>query len=332
MNELQKNNDTNLDIWHNEKQLEEIKNVYAKGATATEFQTFVGVGRATGLNPFLREIWFVKYNQKDANIFIGRDGYRKTANRDKNYLRHHVEDVRLNDEFHYDANTGRIHHKYDFKNRGALFGAYCIVYMKNSEIPFYRFVELSEYDLKQSVWNGKKPTMIMKVAEAQCLKMACPELFGGTHDETEQPHIERSKLDADSMVNDMIESKNKTPLFDKLFDMINQAASLKDLDAIPILAKNLTQKNEIMDIRVMFKAKKEFIKQKDHDTETGEVHEAEILETRDLTEAEKISKKLGDAPDMEHLNIAADLIRSIPDLDEQQGLREIYEKRKLELK
>lgn len=329
--------DTNLDMWHDKQQLEEIKNVYAKGATDTEFKTFVGIGRATGLNPFLRELWFVKFGGKDASIFIGRDGYRKTANRDKNFLRHHVEAVYSKDEFHYDANTGNIHHKYNFSDRGSLFGAYCVVYMRNSVIPYFRFVELSEYDLKQSIWNSKKPTMIMKVAEAQCLRMASPELFGGTYDETEEAHIQQNtKKIASERIDEMISSKvENTKEFREINKIIRNAENLLDLDAVPDLVKKMVDvNNEVQTIRQLYKLKRDRLKEKESfNQQTGEVidiQEAEIVDTS--SEYEKIKKQIEKSKSIDVLDIAGDLIRSLENESERETLSIMYNEKRESMK
>jgi phage recombination protein Bet len=340
INEVQKSNDVNVDMWHNETQLKEIRSVYAKGATDTEFQTFVQMGRATGLNPFLREIWFVKYNQKDANIFIGRDGYRKTANRDKNYMRHHAEAIYTNDKFKYDANTGKVFHDYDFKDRGNLYGAYCLVFMRNNDIPFYKFVLLSEYDLKQSVWVTKKATMIEKVAEVQCLRMACPELFGGTYDESEQYHVD-SKANAKTTIDEMIKTKvQNTKEFREINKVIRNAEKLSDLDIVPEMVKGMTDiNNEVQTIRQLYKLKKDKLKKLETETVDSDTGEIIDVESEDITddvkppsEYDKIKGQLIKAKTIDILDVAGDLIRSLDNDDERDELSRMYVERKEELK
>lgn len=74
-----------LAMWDNKEQLQEIRKLFAPKLTDTEFQFFIGLGKASRLNPFTKEIWAVKYgtdkdgNDNPAQVFIGRDGYRKAA-------------------------------------------------------------------------------------------------------------------------------------------------------------------------------------------------------------------------------------------------------------
>ncbi len=181
-------------VWNDQKQLEIIKNMYAPTANDGEFNTFIQIGKATGLNPFLREIWLVKYGSNPAQIFIGRDGYRKSIGGNANYLSHVVDAVYENDEFWVDNQTGSVNHKYNLKDRGKIMGAYCCVYMKTAPRPFYVFVDFKEYNLGQSLWKTKPATMIKKVAECQAIRMAIPAETNGTYgpEEMEKPALNTS--------------------------------------------------------------------------------------------------------------------------------------------
>ncbi len=184
-NELAIKENNNLSLWEDPLNLKEIRELFAPNLTELEFRGFVNMGKASDLNPFLREIWAVKYDKsKPAQYFIGRDGYRKSAVGHPQYDYHRVEAV-YSDDF-YENDNGVVTHKYSFGKRGTLLGAYCIVKRKGSTQPMYTSVLLSEYDKRQSNWNTMKETMIKKVAEAQGLKAAFPERFAGTYSEYEE--------------------------------------------------------------------------------------------------------------------------------------------------
>jgi phage recombination protein Bet len=175
-------NQQQVAIW-NEK-LDEIKKIFAPNLSNKEFEFFVGLGKELGANPFLREIWAVKYDaSKPAQIFVGRDFYRKKAQSLPQYNGHLVDAVYANDEFYVE--NGTPHHKYNLTNRGKLIGAYCVVYRKDIEHPYFVFVDFNEYNKGQSIWKEKPATMIKKVAEAQGLRGAFQGVFGGTYDESE---------------------------------------------------------------------------------------------------------------------------------------------------
>lgn len=174
-----------LSIWESEENKAQIKQIFAPKLNSNEFTIFVEMGKATGLNPFLKEIWAVKYDERSAaQIFIGRDGYRKSAQRHHAYDYHTCDAVYSNDLFK--VVNGEVTHEYKLNDRGQLMGAYCLVQRKGSSRPTYVFAELREYNTNKSVWVGKPATMIKKVAEAQALKAAFQELFSGTYSEYEQ--------------------------------------------------------------------------------------------------------------------------------------------------
>lgn len=185
----------NIDMWSNQSKLMEIRKMISPSTPLTdlEFSFLVQLGKATQLNPFMREIWVVKYRRKNrdtgkfeelpAQIFIGRDGYRKAAQRQKDYEYHQVNAVYSNDKFQIIDDI--IHHTYGFSNRGELLGSYCIVKRKSAEKPTYVMATMKEYNQKQSLWNDKPETMIKKVAEAQALRQAFQEVLAGTYSDAE---------------------------------------------------------------------------------------------------------------------------------------------------
>lgn len=181
------NKTTSISMWESREDLALIKESFGKNLSSGEWNMLVQMGKATGLNPFLKEIWAVKYGTTAAQVFIGRDGYRKSAQRHPLYDYHISDAVYSGDEFY--VVDGEIKHKYNLTNRGELVGAYCIVKRKGSSRSSYVYVELKEYSTGQSLWSmagkGKPATMIKKVAEAQALKSAFQELFAGTYSEYE---------------------------------------------------------------------------------------------------------------------------------------------------
>lgn len=186
------NNKNDLSFWTNKEQLAEVKQLFAPQLSDLEFTGFVGMGKALGLNPFLRELWALKYDKsKPAQIFIGRDGYRKVAQRQKDYDYHYADAIYSNDKF--TVKNGDIDHEYSFLDRGALVGAYCVVKRKCSSKATYSIVKLEEYDKKHSNWGTMKETMIKKVAESQALRSAFQDTFAGTYSEDELPELSQPK-------------------------------------------------------------------------------------------------------------------------------------------
>jgi len=195
---------TAVDVWDKGKR-DVIRKLFAPKLSQEEFMFFVGLGKSLNANPFTKEIWAIKFGNNPATIFLARDFYRKKAQEQVDYNGHAAVAVYENDEFSFDATSGIPTHNYSLKDRGDLLGAYALAWRKGIDRPFYKFVYLAEYNLKQSNWNTKPVMMIEKVAEAQILKMAWQGVFKGTYAEDEQGVIEASyKAQGNGMI-DMTE-------------------------------------------------------------------------------------------------------------------------------
>lgn len=170
----------NLDLW---KKKDKLRKMFAPNLTGDEFDAFVGLGASLGANPFNREIWAVKYGNNPAQIFLGRDFYRRKAQEQPDYNGHQVDAIYSNDTFKMEG--GKPNHEYSLLDRGQLIGAYCVVFRGDNE-PFFNVVKFEEYSTDKSLWKSKPETMIKKVAEAQALRGAYQGLFAGTYDVSEE--------------------------------------------------------------------------------------------------------------------------------------------------
>lgn len=225
---------SNIQVWE-QKKLMEIKKLYAPNLSNDEFAIFSEIGKLTWLNPFLREIWAVKYGNQPASIFIGRDGYRKSAQSSPLYDWHSAEDIRENDTF--SVNDGKIIHSMNMKDRGKIVGAYALAQRRWSSRPNYVRVDLSEYNSGKSVWSTKPSTMIKKVAEAQVLRMTFQELFAGTYDESEQWDEKEDKKPKGKIieVNPQVDIEDDTDpdlLYEQYLSRLEGITSIDDLSAL----------------------------------------------------------------------------------------------------
>ena len=146
-----------------------IKNTVAKGATDDELKMFLSLASAYGLDPFAHEIWFVKMGDKNT-IITARDGYLKIAQNSPHFLGLESDVVYAGDKFLKDKDG--IHHSYTLSNRGAIVGAYAMVYRDDRKVPSYFFAPFSNYTKRGGVWQQYPHAMIVKVAEAMALKRA----------------------------------------------------------------------------------------------------------------------------------------------------------------
>lgn len=156
-----------LNIIENRKLL---LNTVAKGATEAEFLMFIEFCKATGLNPYKKEIWFIKTNKGDVQIMTGINGFLTIANR-------HPE---------FDGMSVSIN-----EENGKLISATATVYRKDRSHPSEATVYLQEYFKPSKFGNGmweKMPKMMLqKVAKSVALREAFPQELGGMYTQEEMP-------------------------------------------------------------------------------------------------------------------------------------------------
>lgn len=169
-----------------------IKHTVAKGATNDELAMFMHLCQTYQLDPFLKEIWFIKrakkrkdqqgnwdykrlsngeidYSDAETTIMTSRDGYLKVAQQNPSYDGLQSFAIREGDIFEIDAENFKVIHKFGAK-RGRLIGAWAGAYHKGRK-PFFCFVDFAEYnEAKSNVWQKYPSAMIQKVAEVFALK------------------------------------------------------------------------------------------------------------------------------------------------------------------
>jgi len=160
---------TNESQWSRE-QVELIKRTVAKGASDDELKLFLHLASRYDLDPFTRQIWFIKYGD-DAHIFTGRDGFLHIAHRSGafNGMQTQLREEPIGFEIRY---YNRKEKKVEVLKRPSQFVAVCTVYRKDMSEPFVCEVWESEYSTGQGLWPTKRRVMIQKVAEASTLRRA----------------------------------------------------------------------------------------------------------------------------------------------------------------
>ncbi|MFA9459093.1 RecT family recombinase [Halalkalibacter sp. AB-rgal2] len=171
-----------------------IKNTVAKGATDDELEMFMHLAERYQLDPFAKEIWFVKrpkkvkdaqgnwdykrlpsgeidYEGVDPIIMTSRDGYVKVAQSDEDFEELNSFEIRSKDKFHFNPMTKEIQHEFG-ADRGQITGAWAVCKRKGRE-PAIIVVDFQEYKNaagKNPVWDNYPSSMIRKVAEVIVLK------------------------------------------------------------------------------------------------------------------------------------------------------------------
>ena len=164
---------------------------FPPNATPLEIDFCMSVAKSFGLNPIINEIYFI---ERKANVngnwitkvepLAGRNAYRKIANRSGELESIEVDTV-LKD-------TPKLINSEWVEGKDLV--AVCTIYKKGNTNPFVVEVEYSEYvqtkkdGTPTKFWSEKPKTMLKKVAESQCLRMAFD--INGLYDESEIEEVD----------------------------------------------------------------------------------------------------------------------------------------------
>jgi len=119
-------------------------------------EQFVDIAQAFNLNPFKREIYGIPYKDK-FSIVIGYEVFLKRAERT----------AMLNGWRVWTENSGRE------------LVAKIEIHRKDREMPFIWEVDVSEYDMGNTMWRNKPKTMLKKVVIGQGFRLCFPVELGG---------------------------------------------------------------------------------------------------------------------------------------------------------
>lgn len=181
-----------------QQQINVIRQTVAKDATDAELGMFLEVAARYQLDPFTKQVFFVKIPGRDGNppstaIIVGRDGLNAIAHRHPAYEGLNSDVVRENDGYQViratpgknaedegatDIGGGRwLVHTYEghHRQRGEVVGAWAVARRKDRE-PYFFYAPLEDYmpenPQKRSPWaKGQVSVMIQKVAITSSLRI-----------------------------------------------------------------------------------------------------------------------------------------------------------------
>ena len=150
-----------------------VKNTLVNGngaITNQEVTMFLSLCKFAKLNPFLKEVYLIKYGNSPATMVVGKEVLLKRAMRSPKYEGMQAGIITV------DANGNLKEREGTFVlDNETLVGGWAKVYVKGYTAPIYTSVSIKEYSTGQSNWKTKPATMIRKVALAQALREAFPE-------------------------------------------------------------------------------------------------------------------------------------------------------------
>lgn len=178
---------TGADGQHFTVSFADIRNFIEPKATDAECKIFLETCKQYHLNPFTKEAYLIHYDNKNesaaSTIVLGKNCYLQMAERHPAYDGFEAGVIVLTADGQLLNREGSI--VYDGDGGETLLGGWAKVYRKDRTRASYEEVKLTEYDTDKSLWNGKKATMIRKVALVHALREAFPSTFGALYDESE---------------------------------------------------------------------------------------------------------------------------------------------------
>lgn len=159
-----------------------VRNYLVNGngsVTDQEIALFINLCKYQGLNPFVREVYLIKYDDtKPATMVVGKDAFTRRAAQIKE-CKGWSAGVAVVSDGKYLEREGTIVLKGE-----TLAGGWCKV-EREGWPQFKATVNLSEYHTGKSMWNKMPATMIRKVAIVQALRESFPDKFQGMYDQSE---------------------------------------------------------------------------------------------------------------------------------------------------
>lgn len=193
-----------------------INDVIKKGnnyITDSEVNMFIQLCKNLKLNPFTRDAYLVKYqSSKPADMVIAKDAMQKNADMHPQYDGQQEGIVVVDKQGNEKDIIGAI-----TPNGTTLIGGWCKVYRKDRRFPTEIRVSFKEYNKGQSTWNLMPATMIRKVAIAQALRQAFPNMFNGVYIEEEYDNM-KNIIGNDNQEKPQTEEINVDDIFNQTID------------------------------------------------------------------------------------------------------------------
>ena len=162
-----------------------VRQMWAPKASPIECLMFMQLCRTQRLNPFVGEVYIIKYAaDQPAAFVVGKATYMRRASEHPMFEGFEAGIIVTRP----DANGERVE---DYINgeripTGAtLIGGWARAHRKDRKFPLEAEVSLKTFDKAQSQWKSMPEVMIRKVALCHCLREAFPEAFAGLYDASE---------------------------------------------------------------------------------------------------------------------------------------------------
>lgn len=168
-----------------------VKNYLVSGdkdkVSIQEVAMFMNLCKFSGLNPWLKEAYCIKYGTEPATMVVGKEAFQKRAEEHPSY------DGSESGIIVVEESGAVTYRKGTLKLPGEeIIGGYAEVWRKDRihstrvEVSFEEYAGRKKDGTLNGQWSKKPATMIKKVALVQALREAFPKAFGGMYAAEEQ--------------------------------------------------------------------------------------------------------------------------------------------------
>lgn len=174
-----------------------------ENVTMQEVSMFINLCKYSGLNPWLREAYCIKYGTEPATMVIGKEAFMKRAESDPNYDGFAAGIIIQYEDGGIEYRNGTMYTKDE-----QVIGGWAEVWRKDRSHSTRAEVAMEEYMGRKKdgspngQWSKKPATMIRKVALVQALREAFPKALGGLYTAEEQGQEEPETTSAPVMDQD----------------------------------------------------------------------------------------------------------------------------------
>ena len=178
-----------------------VRNYLTNGngaVTDQEVNYFVHLCRGQGLNPFLKEIYLIKFGTQPATFVVSKEAFLKRAEANPQYDGSESGIIVLNKDGELIERKGGFF----LKDSEQVVGGWAKVYRKDRKYPSDVQVTFEEYAGRtkdgnlNSNWANRPATMIKKVALVQALREAFPNDLNNLYTAEEQGDMEIPYVDS----------------------------------------------------------------------------------------------------------------------------------------
>lgn len=173
-------------------------------ASKEELAFFLALAHERNLNPFLKEIYFVKFNGSPAQTIVSKEVFMKMAESHPEYDGFQAGVVIETEQGELVERKGAL-----LGSKDTLVGGWCKVYRKDRSRPIEVQLSLKEFGKGQSTWKTMPANMIRKSAIVNALREAFPGTLKGLFTDEDAGNVRKDvtpEPQTEASLDDLIDS------------------------------------------------------------------------------------------------------------------------------